>query len=203
MKYVKILFAIALVFTMCSAFSLKKDHSKPVYAFGISASFTDTVVYFTEIQILDSVSLSKEGFLALLKVKEKLDYSRPDKLKALVMKATSNKCMDYYRKASSRQESYTIDDEENAYEPVDEKSNPEARILRMEEEKYQKLVLNRLRKRNPMNYDILVKTKFQELSAAEVASEYGITPNNVNNRNLRSKAWIIEEMEKICRQSHR
>ena len=64
MKYVKILFAIALVFTMCSAFSLKKDHSKPVYAFGISASFTDTVVYFTEIQILDSVSLSKEGFLA-------------------------------------------------------------------------------------------------------------------------------------------
>ena len=27
MKYVKILFAIALVFTMCSAFSLKKDHS--------------------------------------------------------------------------------------------------------------------------------------------------------------------------------
>ena len=99
-------------------------------------------------------------------------------------------------------QSYTIDDEENAYEPVDEKSNPEARILRMEEEKYQKLVLNRLRKRNPMNYDILVKTKLHELSAAEVASEYGITPNNVNNRNLRSKAWIIEEMEKICRQSH-
>ena len=56
MKYVKILFAIALVFTMCSAFSLKKDHSKPVYAFGISASFTDT-------QILDSAKVSKEGFL--------------------------------------------------------------------------------------------------------------------------------------------
>ena len=32
MKYVKILFAIALVFTMCSAFSLKKGNSKPVYA---------------------------------------------------------------------------------------------------------------------------------------------------------------------------
>ena len=63
MKYVKILFAIALVFTMCSAFSLKKDHSKPVYAFGISTSFTDTVVYFTDIQILDSAKVSKEGFL--------------------------------------------------------------------------------------------------------------------------------------------
>ena len=87
-----------------------------------------------------SKDISQEVFLALFKVKEKLDYSRPGRLKALVMKATSNKCMDYYRKASSRQESYTIDDEENAYEPVDEKSNPEARILRMEEEKYQKLV---------------------------------------------------------------
>ena len=64
MKYVKILYAIALVFTMCSAFSLKKDHSKPVYAFGISASFTDTVVYFTDIQILDSAKVSKEGFLS-------------------------------------------------------------------------------------------------------------------------------------------
>lgn len=71
-----------------------------------------------------SKDISQEVFLALFKVKEKLDYSRPGRLKALVMKATSNKCMDYYRKASSRQENYTIDDEENAYEPVDEKSKP-------------------------------------------------------------------------------
>ena len=48
MKYVKILFAMALVLTMCSAFSLKKDHSKTVYAFGIAASFTDTVVGFLD-----------------------------------------------------------------------------------------------------------------------------------------------------------
>lgn len=38
MKYVKILFAVALVFTLCSAFSLKKGGHKPVYAFGVSAS---------------------------------------------------------------------------------------------------------------------------------------------------------------------
>lgn len=64
MKYVKILFAVALVFTLCSAFSFKKGHSKPVYAFGIAASFTDSVVYFTDIQLLDSAKLTKEGFLA-------------------------------------------------------------------------------------------------------------------------------------------
>lgn len=62
MKYVRILFAVALVFTLCTAFSMKEGH-KQVYAFGVSASFTDTVVYCTEIQILDSVALDKNGFL--------------------------------------------------------------------------------------------------------------------------------------------
>lgn len=62
MKYVKILFAMALVLTMCSAFSLKKDHSKTVYAFGIAASFTDTVVYFTDIQILIAQRLARKVF---------------------------------------------------------------------------------------------------------------------------------------------
>jgi hypothetical protein len=59
----KILFAVALVFTVCSAATLKKEAPKTVYAFGVAASFTDTVVYFTDIQLLDSASLTKEGFL--------------------------------------------------------------------------------------------------------------------------------------------
>lgn len=64
MKYVRILFAVALVFMVCSAFSLKKGKGeKAVYAFGIAASFTDTVVYYTAIQPLDSVKLDKNGFL--------------------------------------------------------------------------------------------------------------------------------------------
>ncbi|MEG1562844.1 MAG: hypothetical protein RR365_03830 [Bacteroides sp.] len=63
MKYVKILFAVVLVFTLCSAFSLKKGNPKEVYAFGISTSFTDTVVYYTDIQLMDSIKLDKNGFL--------------------------------------------------------------------------------------------------------------------------------------------
>lgn len=147
--------------------------------------------------------ISQEVFIALFKVRDKLNYANPKSLKSLVMKATTNKCIDYFRKASSGREICTIDDSENTYEPVDEQSNPEARMLRMEEEKYQKLILSRLRQRNPMNYEILIKTKYHRLSAEEVASEYGITANNVNNRNLRSKAWLTEEMQKIRRQSSR
>lgn len=66
MKYFRILFAVVLVFTVCSAFSLKKekgDNEKPVYVFGVAASFNDTVVYFADIQMLDSVTLDKNGFL--------------------------------------------------------------------------------------------------------------------------------------------
>ena len=62
MKYVKILFAVAFVFTLCTAF-ISKEGNKPVYAFGVSASFTDSVVYYTEIQVIDSVFLDKNGFL--------------------------------------------------------------------------------------------------------------------------------------------
>lgn len=62
MKYVKSLFIIALLFTICTAFTLKDGH-KPVYAFGVAASFTDTLVYYTEIQLIDSISLDKNGFL--------------------------------------------------------------------------------------------------------------------------------------------
>ena len=94
-------------------------------------------------------------------------------------------------------------DEDGVDETPDERGDPEAQLLRMEEETYQRLVLRKLRMRNPQNYDILIKTKMHRIPAAEVAEEYGITTNNVNNRNLRSKAWIIEELEKLRRQSHR
>ena len=59
MKYVRILFAVALAFVFCSAFTLKdkEKKEKAVYAFGVGASFNDSVVYFTEVQMLDSVEL--------------------------------------------------------------------------------------------------------------------------------------------------
>lgn len=64
MKYVITLFTAAFIVMVFSAFTMKKDKDeKPVYAFGVAASFNDTVVYFTEMQPLDSVKLNKQGFL--------------------------------------------------------------------------------------------------------------------------------------------
>lgn len=63
MKYMRMFLVAVVAFTLCSAFTMKKDKEKPVYVFGIAASFNDTIVYYTEVQLLDSVLLDKDGFL--------------------------------------------------------------------------------------------------------------------------------------------
>lgn len=63
MKYLRVIMALALAFVLCSAFTMKKDKEKPVYVFGVAASFSDTVVYYTAIQQLDSAQLDPHGFL--------------------------------------------------------------------------------------------------------------------------------------------
>lgn len=84
MKYVRVFFAISLAFMFFSAFTLK-NVDKPVYAFGVAASFNDSVVYCTEIQVLDSIELDKTGFLPKrdlyayqLKTYLEYDLQKPD-----------------------------------------------------------------------------------------------------------------------------
>lgn len=70
MKYMRVVLAVMLMLTAVPSFSkgkikinLKKDADKTVYAFGFSASFVDTVAYYTNIHVIDSVTLDKNGFL--------------------------------------------------------------------------------------------------------------------------------------------
>jgi hypothetical protein len=62
MKYIKLFSILLTVFVVCSAFG-KKGEQKGVYVAGVSASFTDSLIYFTDIQLMDSIALDKEGFL--------------------------------------------------------------------------------------------------------------------------------------------
>ena len=77
----------------------------------------------------------------------------------------------------------------------DEKTDPEKILLRREEMEYRKQVLEKLRREQPLNYEILIKTKYFEIPPDLVAEEYGITRNNVNNRVLRTRKWISKEMQ--------
>ncbi len=62
MKTIK--FILSVLFAVCVFSSASaKDKLKPVYAFGVSISLIDSTVYYTNIQLLDSVYLDKNGFL--------------------------------------------------------------------------------------------------------------------------------------------
>ena len=66
MKFMKIFASLFLVFMVCSAFSLKgKKQESGMYMAGVSASFTDSLIYFTDIQYVDSVVLDKDKLLPL------------------------------------------------------------------------------------------------------------------------------------------
>lgn len=65
MKYIKVVASLALVFMLCSAFSLKGNKKKEVYMAGVAASFTDSLIYFTDVMLVDSVTLNKHKLLPL------------------------------------------------------------------------------------------------------------------------------------------
>lgn len=103
MKYARIIIAVALAFMFCSAFTLK-NKEKQVYAFGIAASFNDSVVYCTEIQVLDSAELDKNGFLPkrelyTYQLKNHLEYE---------MKKPDYTCMIYFSESKGKLEKEAV-----------------------------------------------------------------------------------------------
>lgn len=126
MKYLKILFAVTLVFTICSAFLSKKENSKSVYAFGIAASFTDTVVYYTDIQILDSAIMEKGGFLTH---REQYSYQLKYFLEGSDMQANST-CMIYFSENKKKLE------KEAAKIISKYKKNKNTAVLKVESDKF-------------------------------------------------------------------
>lgn len=140
--------------------------------------------------------ICNEAFYRFYNMGEKLELDNERKLKGLLLKICENCALDYFKKSHVIHEQCTIDDEDWK-DVADDRETPEARILHMEEATYQKMILTRLRNEQPINYDILMKIKFFGMTPDEVAEEYGITRNNVNNRILRTKHWLQNEFHKV------
>lgn len=66
MKFIRVLASLFLVLLVCSASTPKsKSNKNGLYMVGVSASFTDSLIYFTDVQFVDSVELDKDGYLPL------------------------------------------------------------------------------------------------------------------------------------------
>ena len=63
MKSFKFLVSLLLVLMVCTASTLE-DNKKGMYIVGVSASFTDSLIYFTDVQFVDSVTLNSEKLLS-------------------------------------------------------------------------------------------------------------------------------------------
>ena len=63
MKSFKFLVSLFLVLMVCTASTLE-DNKKGMYIVGVSASFTDSLIYFTDVQFVDSVTLNSEKLLS-------------------------------------------------------------------------------------------------------------------------------------------
>lgn len=145
--------------------------------------------------------IAQEVFLYFLKNQDTLDFSSAEGLKARVGNKTRMASFDYLKRSCNRHEMCIINDEDNdSEEIIDEKTNPEAVVLELEDKADRRLAIEMLRRANPENYDILIKTQIYGVPPDEVAKEYGISRNAVNNRNFRSKAWMEEKLKKIRRQ---
>ena len=63
MKFVKIVASLFIVLAVCTASTM--ENKKGMYMVGVSASFTDSLIYFTDIQFVDSVELGKDKLLPM------------------------------------------------------------------------------------------------------------------------------------------
>lgn len=64
MKFVKIVASLFIVLAVCTASTLEKKKNG-MYIVGVSASFSDSLIYFTDIQFMDSVELGKDKLLPM------------------------------------------------------------------------------------------------------------------------------------------
>ena len=64
MKFVKIVASLFIVLAMCTASTLE-NKKNGMYIVGVSASFTDSLIYFTDIQFVDSVKVGKDKLLPM------------------------------------------------------------------------------------------------------------------------------------------
>lgn len=138
--------------------------------------------------------ISQEVFYHLYEIMDTLDLGNEEKLRALIFIATVNKTKDYFKKPWKRQE-YVVLEEWKRRKTSEEKLNPERIMLDREQIEYRKQVLLKLRRVNPVNYNILIMVKYFGISPDSVAEEYGITRNNVNNRILRTRKWMKQSLK--------
>ena len=138
--------------------------------------------------------VTQEVFSYFYEIKERLDASSEEKLHALVVWKTTNKGRDYLRKSYVKREvMFDNDVAELQYRTTE---SAEAALLELEKH-IRLLAFEGLCRKNLINYMIFMRVVMEGVSTEEVAREFGYTRNNVNNRVLRARKWLLAEILRL------
>lgn len=132
--------------------------------------------------------ISQEVLYKMYTIRNDLDLENEKMLYALIRRAAVNKALDYKKKSSTKHEFSCHDDETASVLDRRIHVNAEDQILRQEENKFMHMILERFRAEQPINYEILIQTKFMNVPVETVAEEFGLTKSGVNNRIIRRNA---------------
>lgn len=108
MKYFRIsaLFLIILALASLNVSAKKNKAAKSLtqcYAFGVASSFLDSLMYITDIQLLDSVEISKEGFMVY---RSEYSYQLLDHMELKLSKANYIPVVFFNKKKKSLEKQY-------------------------------------------------------------------------------------------------
>ena len=116
-------------------------------------------------------------------------------IRALVETAARHIAIDYLRSSRAKQEILTED--ASLADEFHREAGAEAHILRMEEKAYRRMLLERLREKDRITYEILVRVEILGIPSEEVALEFRITRKNVYTRIWRARKWLRTEMARL------
>lgn len=140
--------------------------------------------------------ICQEAFMSIYDMGVELDMSSEGKLYGLIKTVTFNKIKDYYKRAYRRYE-HTMSDVKYDESLKNLSYEIDDWILGLEAGNNMRFIFHRLREENEMNYEIYIRVKFYGIPPASVAEQFHITTNNVNNRVMRTRRWLIEEYRKM------
>ncbi|MGI6069559.1 MAG: RNA polymerase sigma factor [Blautia sp.] len=126
-----------------------------------------------------------------IKLYQNFDDADENLIKAWIVLNTKRKAIDYYRKLVSNREVCAV--EENLVVKTSTYGIPEDCLDQMNRAELSRLVFQRLKEKNPMWYDLLVRVAVEKENPETVAKEYGITVMNMRTKIHRARVWIREE----------
>ncbi len=131
----------------------------------------------------------QDTFLKLYRIRERLDLSDPVGTKALVRIVTRQKALDHVRGnlARERRRKELL---ENLYKAENREKSTESKVLRKEEHRKLQKILYRLKRKNRISYEGLIRCIYHEESPKEVAKDLGISVNNLYVHISRARHYV-------------